>query len=74
MLFVMFVFAFGERLEITAGTHSYLGASGTIEVDTHAIDGRYGEDVGELVMRCVIDIDWCHEREAIRFLTVDKYG
>ena len=40
---------FGERLEITAGSKSYLGATGTVEISTEPLKD---EAVGEIIIRC----------------------
>jgi hypothetical protein len=40
---------FGKRFEITAGSKSYLGATGTVETNTEPFKG---EVVGEFIIRC----------------------
>ena len=46
---ILFSNLFGERYEITAGSRSYLGASGTVETNTEPFKG---EIVGEFIVRC----------------------
>ena len=52
---ILFSNLFGVRAEITAGSKSYLGATGTIEVNTQPFpDGDEFEDDGEFIIRCEI--------------------
>ena len=46
---IMFSNLFGQRLEITAGSKSYLGATGTVQTNTEPFKD---EAVGEIIIRC----------------------
>jgi len=46
---ILFSNLFGERYEITAGSKSYLGATGTVQTNTEPFQG---EVVGEFIIRC----------------------
>ena len=46
---ILFSNLFGERLEITAGSKSYLGATGTVQTNTEPFKD---EAVGEIIIRC----------------------
>jgi len=49
---ILFSNLFGVRAEITAGSKSYLGATGTIEINTKPFpDGEFSDD-GEFIIRC----------------------
>ena len=43
---------FGERYEITAGSKSYLGATGTIAVNTKPFEDELINDASEFIIRC----------------------
>ena len=49
---ILFSNLFGVRAEITAGSKSYLGATGTIEVNTEPFPGGEFSDDGEFIIRC----------------------
>lgn len=46
---ILFSNLFGERFEITAGSKSYLGATGTVQTNTEPFKD---EAVGEIIIRC----------------------